>query len=783
MTLATLFWGSPDWVWPALAIALAALAVLIWGYHRAPGSWAVRGPAAVLKAVGIAILILCLLEPLRTSTRPRPGANVFALLVDDSQSLQIRDPVAGKPRSEILTEHFRRKASWHTSLSRDFDVRSYRFAERLRLLDDESELTAEGGRSSLGGALETITRRFRGRPLAGILVFTDGTATDLRDDSIDWSTMPPIYPVPLGDESAPNDVRIGQVSVSQTNFELAPVTVRAEIASTGYEGEKLAVQLLDATGQVVQQQTLAPTNETGPRVVRFRLRPERSGVSFYEVRAASDSELEQFDAPHEAVEATLANNRQTVVVHRPGGPFRVLYVTGRPNWEFKFLRRAVDEDREVQLVGLVRVAKREPKFAFLGRGDSANPLYKGFEHGGGEDVEQYDQPVMIRFGTRDENELQDGFPKAADELFGYHALILDDVEAAFFKQDQMLLLQKFVSQRGGGLLMLGGADTFRQGEYRRTPLAELLPVYLDAQPPAPQGARYRLVLSREGWLQPWVRLRDTETDEQKRLESMSEFFVLNRVRGIKPGATVLANVVDEQAKRHPGLVAQRFGAGRAAALLIGDMWRWALRRKRSDENDLAKAWRQTVRWLVADVPRQVELDADRKQQSPGSPVELRVAVADPEYQPMDNASITLTVTAPDGKETELRAEPASDRAGTYVATYVPRVAGAFRADASVTAADGSEVGHDEAGWAAQPAADEFRRLAPDLALLERIARETDGEIVPIDRLDQFVSDLPNRKIPVTQPWIDPFWHKPLIFLLAVLCLTAEWGLRRFKGLP
>ena len=35
-----------------------------------------------------------------------------------------------------------------------------------------------------------------------------------------------------------------------------------------------------------------------------------------------------------------------------GGPFRILYVSGRPNWEFKFLRRALQEEDELDLVGL-----------------------------------------------------------------------------------------------------------------------------------------------------------------------------------------------------------------------------------------------------------------------------------------------------------------------------------------------------------------------------------------------------------------------------------------------
>ena len=63
-------------------------------------------------------------------------------------------------------------------------------------------------------------------------------------------------------------------------------------------------------------------------------------------------------------EQTLANNSRLVVVDQGGGPYRVLYVSGRPNWEFKFLRRAIAEDEQVQLVGLLRIARRQPKFDF-----------------------------------------------------------------------------------------------------------------------------------------------------------------------------------------------------------------------------------------------------------------------------------------------------------------------------------------------------------------------------------------------------------------------------------
>src|SRR5439155_20762042 len=141
---------------------------------------------------------------------------------------------------------------------------------------------------------------------------------------------------------------------------------------------------------------------------------------------------------------------------------------------------------------------------------STSQFFKGFEHPDPDTAERADQPVLSRLGTLDEVELRDGFPKTADELYRYHAVVVDDLEAAFFTPDQLALLRNFVSQRGGGLLMLGGPDSFAEGKFDRTPVGELLPVYLDRAGAAPSDAEYRLVLTREGWLQPWVRMRKTE---------------------------------------------------------------------------------------------------------------------------------------------------------------------------------------------------------------------------------------------------------------------------------
>ncbi|MCZ7638028.1 MAG: glutamine amidotransferase [Verrucomicrobia bacterium] len=387
----------------------------------------------------------------------------------------------------------------------------------------------------------------------------------------------------------------------------------------------------------------------------------------------------------------------------------------------------------MQLVGLIRIALREPKFEFRGRaGETGNPLFRGFGDQSREEVERYDQPVLTRLNTRDELELRGGFPRTPEDLFAYDAIILDDVEAAFFGADQAALFPRFVAERGGGFLMLGGAESFQEGGYHRTPIGDLLPVYLDRPDTANPGGPQRFSLAREGWLQAWARLRDNEGDERARLENVPPFLVFNRVRDVKPGASVIALATDEDGHNRPALVTQRFGRGRSAALLLGDLWRWGMRDTEA-RRDMEKAWRQLIRWLVADVPKRVELSIEEQPAAGSGAVQLQIRVRDPAFLPLDDATVSLEVepVPAAGSSTvtnriRMRAEPSLSEAGLYTAAFLPRDSGAYKALAVAENAAGGEIGRAEAGWSTDLAAEEFRSLQPNTALLEAIARRTGG---------------------------------------------------------
>ena len=799
MFLASLVIAGRSWLLPATVLAGATLVLLLWNYWRAPASSGVRAACLGLKLLGVLALAACLLEPLWSGQRAKPGANFLLLLADNSQGMQIKDGGSSQSRGEALRALLEGEpAKWLGQLDEDFQVRRYFFDTRLQGTRDFNELAFDGRATALGTALRSLTERYQGQPLAGVLLLTDGNATDLPDGPSPLAGLPPVYPVVMGDGTSLKDLAVEKVTVSQTVFDDAPVTVQAQVAASGYGGRMIVAELRDQQGRAVGEQQQRARTDDEALTFRFQVRPEQRGVTFQRLRVSAEGEQDPFVRPELSREATQVNNTRWVAMSPGQETYRILYVGGRPNWEYKFLNRALAEDPQLHLVSLIRVARREPKFEFRGRpGEASNPLFRGFDRQT-EETERYDEPVLIRPNTHDAAELAGGFPKSAEEIFDFHAVVLDDLEADFFTADQQRLIQRFVSERGGGLLMLGGVDSFREGGYAHTPVGEMLPVYLDVPRTTALPKDLRFGLTREGWLSPWARLRTTETEERSRLEALPPFQVLSRVRETKPAASVIATVRDDAGQVYPTLVGQRFGHGQVAALLLGDFWRAGLRDEGKRE-DLGKAWRQLMRWLVVEVPNRIELRVQPVPEDPNQAVRLQVVARDRAFQPLDDATVMFNVRlvtnevastgSPAGDRLvtstngiRLNAEPALTGPGLYEATFVPREAGGYLVEAAVSDAQGGAAGHAQAGWTADPAAEEFRSLKPNRALLEQIARQTGGEVLAPDDLERWAATLPRRAAPVMESHSMPLWHQPAVFFFALACFAAEWGLRRWKGL-
>ncbi len=794
------YWDSERLPWVAIVTLVAILIAARLAMPRG-GPVGRRWGLILLRTGALMLLAWCLLDPARTVVEPVPGRNRIAVAVDRSRSMETPPGDGTSSVWERLEGELQEPDGWRARLEGRFQVTDFVIGERLRVHPSGSVWPPAAGVSPLFTQTTELASRVSGNPFAAIVLLTDGVATEpWPDEGRAWNG-PPIFPVLLSPERETPDLRLTALTATPTLFEAAPLVVSATVEQEGLAGRPIVVRIVDqSTGIAVTRELELP--EGGPAIVRIEL-PAASGSP---VRLAADIRLSdeagQWDervesnsevgvdaaepAETRSIERTLANNRRELVVDRPTGPYRVLYVGGRPNWEFKFLRRAVQDDREVSLVGLLRMADREPRFAFLENGDARNRFYEGFRERSDERLEDYDEPVLVRIGTDGPEELAEGFPRRAADLFRYDAIVIDDVEAKFFDQEQLTLIRDFVERRGGGLLLLGGPRAFSEGEWSDTSFASLSPLYVQRQAGIVDERSIRWEPTREGWLAHWARLRSDESDERQARAGLPTLLGVNRVGAPKPAATVLALTDGGD----PLLVAQEFGRGRTAALTASDLHRWQLLGERADggskrefgrlQEDFGRQWRQLFRWLVSDLPRRVAIRTADSTDSAQTTRELIVRVLSDEYLPDDQAFVPIEVTDPTGVRERLIARPA-ESPGEYRVTVPTVVEGEYRAEARVETFDGEPLGSATTGWIREPSIGELLASVADRERWQSFAERTGGRLLEPSELTSD-SWIDRRTLSHVTTRERSLWHSWPLLLAALALLIGEWGWRRAKGL-
>ncbi len=754
---------SGSWSTPLLLSLLAVGAGLVlWGYlrgrARAPArtAWAL----VAVRTAGLAILVICLLRPTLVLSTAVPQQNVVAILIDDSRSMEIPDQ-GDRPRGHVAQEVFASPESRILAEMEDrFLLRHYAFSVGTERLRDEKTLGFQGNRTLIGQALESVRRELAGLPLSGIVLVTDGgdqnprqledALLGLRAEGI------PVHVVGAGRARLEPDVEVERVELPRTVLRGSTVMADIVVAHTGLGGRTVPVHL-EENGQILASEQVTFTGSSGSSTVRIPVALESTGVRALRARV-----------PSQPGEVVTENNQMDVHVQVRDSRDKILYYEGQPRFEVGFLRQAVRDDENLQLVVLQRT---------------------------GEDR-------YLRLDVDSGDELAGGFPRTREELFEYRGLILGSVEASAFTPDQIRMIQEFVDRRGGGLLVIGGPRALAEGGWTPTALAPVFPLeipQLPADRPAEVDfwAEVQVTPTRAGLLHPALGLdgarpstgeaeagADEADDRAARWDRLPLLTTVNRMGSPRPGATVLLSGVspDLPGGEQPVLSYQRYGAGLSAILGVHDTWLWQMHADIPLEDRTHEIfWQQLLRWLVQDVPEPLHATAVRSRVAPGEPVELVARVVSEEYLPLNDARVTARVIDPFGGEQEMQLAWNLERDGEYRGSFLPAQDGPYEVVIAATSGERELEApplHIQAGVLDE----ELRSGAMRENLLRRIATETGGQFHTLDRVDALPEALLyTERGTVVQEERD-LWDLPLFFFLLLGLFSAEWLLRRRGGL-
>ncbi len=736
--------------WPVLlvlgGVAVVTLpALLTYGAARGASSRWDRGVMAALRLGLVAILVFILFRPTLILTSVVPQRNFVGILIDDSQSMRITDQ-DGVARSDFVQATFGSEGSeLLTALQEKFTLRFFRFSRDASRLNDMADLSYSGTATNLGNAMVRAQEELAGVPISGLVVFSDGA--DNSGEVLAESLLPlqaagiPVYTVGLGEEELTPDVQISRVEMPRTVLAGTSLVVDVIVSHRGYSGRTVQLVVED-TGLLLASEDVTFERDGEPVVARVRIQAQDAGPRLLRFRVSIQ--------PGERV---TENNVRDVLVNVVSDAEKILYFEGEPRWEVKFLRRAVSEDENLQVVLLQRTA--EGKF--------------------------------LRLDVDNAEELAAGFPKTREELFRYRALILGSVEASFFTHDQLDMIADFVSRRGGGLLFLGGRNAFAEGGYQGTRLAEVLPVFLDDELSSGVGPYFDelfITPTRAGLTHPATQLgADNSEAVVERWEALPSVTTLNPITRLKPGATgLLTGGTEEDRERQVVLAFHRYGRGKVIVLPIQDSWIWQMHADIPLEDQTHETfWRQLLRWLTDGVPEQVGAQSERELVEPGQPVNLLVEVGDSAYAEVNNANVVAVVRDPSGDSMTITLDWDVEQDGQYGGRFLTTSPGLY--EVSILASRGGDtIGTAVTYVEAAPSADEYFDASMRGTTLRRVADQTGGLFYTPENVATLAEDISFTGAGVTLTEERDLWDMPILLFLVLGLMAGEWGYRRKRSL-
>ena len=636
-------------------------------------------------------------------------------------------------------------------------------------------LNPRGTETRLGDALQFVLQKERGGPVAGVVLVTDGRGNSGVDYTeavqVAMDTGIPVYPIGLGSEKRPANVRVVDVETPPRIYPGDRFTVKGYLQATGLEGRSVKVELFSGEVGADPQTDSVDRFESEQRVrlsakgqvipIEFEVIPNETGRRRYTIRVTPPRE-----------DGDASDDEKSSVVEVVDRKNRVLLFAGGPTREYRFLRNQLYRDREVSSDVLLQTSK-------LGASQEADNLLTEF-------------------------------PATKREMFEYDCLIAFDPDWTQLDDRQIETLERWVSQQAGGIIAIAGSvytprwTARRVGDSRLEKIRALYPVTFYSRAGSSLAgtnfgseSAWPLRFTEDGMRARFLWLEDTALLSEQAWSEFDGIYGYYSTRGPKPGATVYARFSDPRTAIDDELPAylagQFYGAGRVFFQASGEMWRLRAVNEAYFEQYYTKLIRYVSEGrLLRDSDRGVLL-VDKDRCLLGDTVTIRAALTDSQFQPLDVPQVDATVVDPRGERfpVMLRQVHESSAGGMYSGQFTAVLEGDYRLELIIPGASLEDVLTRHVR--VRVPALEIERPERDDAVLSDIAGRTGGTYyVGMDAAlgRRGLASLANVIAPQEQVTYFPgipdrdFERRLMSWLIALICgtLCLEWLIRRLNKL-
>jgi uncharacterized membrane protein len=744
---------SSSWAWLWIVLTIAGAAILVatyWGiFQRSERrlTWALM----LLRGVGLAALLLALAKPSWTGETQLVDAGRVAIIVDNSESMSLPDP-SGKSRYTLATEaveRLRKALAEHPSGSRLvvnlFDITGNPCPT------NELPAKASVPRTDLALALANAVSGMRVKRLNGVVLISDGMDTAGREDFKEFGQKfgVPIYTVGFKHDQTLGDFDLAIKPVKNPPKEVMvnnQVRIDLLVSKTGGPKTNATVVIKRGLEERFAKKKIALPQGSHERTVSLTFMPAQAGTFEYTAAVESDKG-----------EQNLANNSYRFPLQVKSERIRVLYVEGFLRQEYTFLKRHLENDPDLRLLPIIR--RVNPEAADRKRAED----------------------VLTR-----------------DRLKNFDVVILGDMEANFLSEHEYDALLAWLDKKGtkGGehaLLVLGGYRSFGPDGFRKTRLADALPVVFAKSAPYQSEASFQLELTEAGRGHALFSVSDDRVQTGQAWLRAPKLAGCSLVQKAKPAAQVLAVNPDLRIGGKPAIVAavQRYGAGHSMVLTVDTTWRWSRFTRILGGTDTlyARFWSQTIRWLAGrgnddkrplltvgtdqlgyDAGKQVSVKVVRH---PRPDVDLAKAKLTVSYKPVGTSAKPVTVAVRNSS-----AHPDIFTGSFFpVAGAMPGAGGRYEVSAALTSG-GKALANQGTEFVVHGSSQELLNTGTNPTNLEDLARSSGGVYREVGHAEDLAQSIPRRERRIVQTAHVDYWNSPVLFLIFIGAVSTEWFVRR-----
>lgn len=686
-------------------------------------------------------LLICVWQPRMTSVLEEKIKNTYLVIaIDNSKSMTIPDGINGKTRidstKEIISENSDFTKNITTRISPDH-IRYYSFGDKCKKLTKEKDKNIEAteGKTNIKTCVEKISRDLSGLPVSGVVLFSDGNdncdsdvyalGSSLKNKSI------PVFAVGTGGSPAFKDAGIVSFVGPEDVWEKNIFVIKALIKYSGSPVKNVPVIFKEGDNVLETKYVSFDRNKT-VAALSFNVNPIGTGLKSYNI-----------DIPAIKGEVFTENNKDVWNVYVKKTPdTKILFLCHTLGYDYMFLR-SLKEKLNFQFAAAIKTSPQ----------------------------------TYIRQIIEGMDNLENGFPETKEDLFKYNIILLYNVNFGNFSKEQLTWINEFVKVKGGGLCVFGENTGYLAKDFA---LKDILPVEVDAE--APKAGAYKFKVTDEGNAHEILSSADPRTFKDLAKNESISFESYTNIKNVKAGAVVLADILDTEKKREvPFLVAQQSGFGRVFYIGTGGLWKWKMLINH-ESNVYESFWKQTILWLTVQTLHEggISIKFDKSSHFLGDTSNIDIECFDENNNVIKDANLKGKSEKSGGPAGQIQIINQSN--GKYLGKFELKTAGLHKITVEGSAG-GKPLRAASALIYVKNNDLEFKETTINEPLLKKLAGFSNGEYFKLEELDKLYGKMDESvEARVNKTINRDLWDNPLLILLLLGLLSAEWVLRKRKGL-